>query len=115
MSEAHKSDKLLFSLGLCARAGKLIFGTDMVCDALRKSAKEVKIVIEASDTSDNTHKKISDKCAYYGARLERIRQDSLTLGYALGKRRQTAVVAVTDTSLASLVLSNLEAAKNIDQ
>ena len=115
MNEPKEKDKLLFSLGLCARAGKLIFGTDMVCEALRKNAREVRIVIEASDTSVNTHKRISDKCAFYGARLERIQTDALTLGYALGKRRQTAVVALTDDSLASLVLSNLEAAKNIDQ
>ncbi len=107
MSEKRENDKLLFSLGLCAKAGKLIFGTDMVCDALRKSASDVKLVIEACDTSENTHKKISDKCAYYGARLEKADVDALTLGYALGKRRQVAVVAVTDASLAALVISKL--------
>ena len=112
MSETYDIEKLLGSLGLCARAGKLIFGTDMVCDALRKSASDVKLVIEASDTSENTHKKISDKCAYYGASLIRIETDALTLGYALGKRRQTAVVAISDSSLASLVLSKLKTAKN---
>ena len=106
MSET-KNKELLLSLGLCARARKLIFGTDIVCDQLRSGASGVKLVIEASDTSDNTHKKINDKCAYYGVRIEQIDADAMELGHATGKGRQVAVLAVTDGALADLVISKL--------
>ena len=68
MSEALKKEetKILSSLGLCARAGKIIFGVPMICEAMKKrGAKAPCAVFEASDTSENTHKKITDKCKFY--------------------------------------------------
>ena len=82
---------LLGVIGLCRGAGRLVIGTPMICEALRKGVKEV-IVIEASDTSDNTHKKITDKCAYYKVRHVRIESDSLALGAAVGKSAVAAVM-----------------------
>ena len=82
---------LLGVIGLCRGAGRAVIGTPMVCEALRKGAREV-IVIEASDTSDNTHKKITDKCAYYKVKHVRIESDSLTLGAAVGKGAVAAVM-----------------------
>ena len=43
------------SLGLCSKAGKLIYGVPMIVEAMQKG-KRVYLVIEAGDTSDNTHK-----------------------------------------------------------
>ena len=59
--------KQLSAIGMCMRARKLLLGPDTVCDAMRaysfkKRGERVYVVIEASDTSDNTHKKITDKC-----------------------------------------------------
>ena len=42
-------DKLLSTLGLCARARKLVMGTPMVCEALRDKKNPVIAVLEASD------------------------------------------------------------------
>ena len=56
--------KLLSGLGLCAKARALTFGTPMVCESLREKNKP-HLVLEASDTSAATHKKISDKCNFY--------------------------------------------------
>ena len=56
--------KLLSGLGLCAKARALTFGTPMVCESLREKSKP-HLVLEASDTSAATHKKISDKCNFY--------------------------------------------------
>ena len=108
MSEAASNKALLLALGLASRARKLICGTDIICTQLRAKASEVKLVIEASDTSDNTHKKINDKCAYYGIRCVRVSVDALDLGHAVGKGRQVASLAITDEALATLVLSKLE-------
>lgn len=93
-----KSEHLLSTIGLCARAGKLVIGTPMVCEALRK-AGAVTCVLEASDTSENTHKKLSDKCGFYHKPLYRLEADGAALGHAVGKTGVVAAVAVTDVSL----------------
>ena len=105
MSETVIKDekKLLSALGFCVRARKLVIGVPMICDALRGGGKNSpKIVFEASDTSDNTHKKISDKCEYYKVRLVRLNADGETLATAIGKSSFLAAVAVTDTQLSNL-------------
>ena len=92
-------DKLLSTLGLCARARKLVMGTPMVCEALRDKKNPVIAVLEASDTSANTHKKLSDKCGFYGVPLYRLTADTAGLGRAVGKTGAVAAVGVTDASL----------------
>ena len=107
MSE-YNEQKLLQSLGLCARAGKLIFGVPMICDAMRHGgANSPRIVLEAADTSENTHKKISDKCSYYQVKQHRLSCDGATLAAALGKTSTLAAVAVADRELCRLVENSL--------
>ena len=103
-SEAGETAKLLSSLGLCAKAGKIIYGVPMICDALRKGgrAKPV-LVLESSDTSENTHKKISDKCNYYKTKHVRLGCTGGELAAALGKTSSLAAVALTDKNLCSVV------------
>ena len=64
----NNGEKIIGLLGLAARAGKLIYGTPMVCDALREG-KKVFYVFRAAGTSENTHKKIGDKCKFYNVEL----------------------------------------------
>jgi len=49
-------------LGLCARARKLSSGSILINDI---RLKKVYFVMIAEDASDNTKKKITDKCQYY--------------------------------------------------
>ncbi len=97
MSSAVNNEKGLLSVvGLCVRAGKAVIGVEMICETLKKrgikeNAQDV-IIIEASDTSDNTHKRVSDRCAYYKARHIRIGSDCLSLGRAVGKSAVGAVM-----------------------
>ncbi len=97
--------KLLASLGLCVRAGKVIFGVPMICEAMRRqSPKESPVLVfETSDTSENTHKRISDKCEYYQVTHIRLACDGVTLAAALGKTSSLAAVAVTDRQMAQMV------------
>ena len=107
---------LLGIIGICRGAGKAVIGTPMICEYLRKrgekksldasGAPEV-IVIEASDTSENTHKKISDKCAYYKAMHVRITASCEELGRAVGKSA-VAAVAIADRSFCRAVLDKLD-------
>ena len=95
----ENSQKILRLLGLAAGAGKLIYGTPMVCEALKKG-KKIYFVFEAEATSDNTHKRISDKCKFYNARLLRVEADTSEFARLLGKTGELAVVALTDASFA---------------
>ena len=104
-----KSDEnraLLFSLGLCAKAGKLIYGVPMVCEALKKQ-KSVVAVFSAADNSPNSAKRLSDRCTYYGVPLYTLSLDGETLASAVGKGARLAALAVTDQNLCRLVLSKL--------
>ena len=103
--ESSTNEKnILGALGLCARARKLIFGVPMICDALRKGGKEAPtIIFESSDTSENTHKKIADKSAYYKVRTVRLNCDGATLASALGKTSSLAAVAITDPQMSKMV------------
>lgn len=99
-----REENLLASLGLCARARKLIFGVPMICDAMRRGGKNSPlIIIEASDTSENTHKKIADKSAYYKVRTVRLQCDGAALALALGKTSSLAAVAVSDIQMCRMI------------
>ena len=78
--------RILGSLGLCAKAGKLIFGVPMIIEAMQKR-KKIFLVIEAGDTSDNTHKRITDKCSFYGVEKIRLDINGGDLASAVGKAR----------------------------
>jgi hypothetical protein len=106
---------LLGIVGMCRAAGKAVIGTPMICEYLRGRAKkrdcgkgEVDvIVLEASDTSENTHKKISDKCIYYKVKHVRIDSTCDILGKAVGKGA-VAAVAVTDINFCRAVSGKLQ-------
>ena len=96
--------KILSSLGLCAKAGKLVRGVPMICEALKKSGtSKICLVIEASDTSENTHKKLNDKCNFYKADKIRIDSDGEALASAVGKSGSIGAVAITDEGLSDMV------------
>lgn len=93
------SVKITGLLGLAARAGKLIYGTPMVCDAL-KDRKKIYYVFRAQGCSDNTHKRIGDRCKFYDVALIDVELDVSEFAHKLGKSGELAVVALTDASFA---------------
>lgn len=106
MTERVADERIVRLLGLAAKAGKLVYGTDMVCEGLR-AKKRILLVVESGDSSENTHKKITDKCAYYGVKHVRLSLDTERFGAALGKRGGLAAVGVLDASFASGIESHL--------
>ena len=100
-----KKKKLLSVLGLGVKSGNIIIGVPLICEALkgrRNGGKYPLIVFEASDTSENTHKRISDRCGYYNVLHIRLQTDVNTLCFALGKRSMTAAAALTNEQLSRL-------------
>ena len=55
-------DKILSNLGLCARARGLVDGTDIVCSEL--TLGKICLIFLASNSSENTKKKIRNKANY---------------------------------------------------
>ena len=99
-----QEEKLLSSLGLCVRAGRVVFGVPMTCDAMRfGGSKKPVLVLEAADTSENTHKRLQDKCAYYGVKHIRLSLGGDSLAAATGKSFFLGAVAVTDAGMAGLL------------
>ncbi len=94
--------KLLSGLGLCARARALTYGTAMVCEALR-DRRPPYLVLEASDTSEATHKRLCDKCQFYQVEHVRLPVPGGELAAALGKQNTLAAVAVRDENLCCVV------------
>lgn len=129
---AGGEDKLLSTVGLCARARKLIVGTPMVCDALREVPREAPrgarrkegrkngasalcAVLEAADTSENTHRKLTAKCAYYGVPLYRLSVTTEALARAVGKTGVVASVGITDDSLLRALVRYLPAEETLEE
>ena len=94
--------RILGSLGLCSKAGQLIFGVPMIIEDMQKG-KKIYLVLEAGDTSDNTHKKITDKCSFYGVEKIRLEVDGGTLASAVGKSSSLAAVAITDEGFFKMI------------
>ncbi len=107
MSEKNEQ-AMLSRLGLCVRAGKVIFGVPQICEAMRGGKNAPVAVFEAADTSENTHKRITDKCQFYNVTQIRLSCDGATLAAALGKSAVLGAVAVTDRGLCDMVLQRKE-------
>ena len=108
MNEDKNLKQVLFSIGLAKKAGKLISGTDAVCDEIRKN--KIFLVICAGDVSDNTKKKISDCCLYYHTTLYVTDISKEVLGHGIGKSF-AACVGITDNNLSELISRNINRGK----
>ncbi|RXT15155.1 YlxQ family RNA-binding protein [Ammoniphilus sp. CFH 90114] len=98
---SHKVEQFL---GLAQRAGKLITGEELVVKAIR--AKQVHLVILSGDASDNTLKKVTDKCRTYDIPL-RLFADRYRLGHYIGKE-QRVVIGVKDYGFARELLKHMD-------
>ena len=104
----HKDfSKTLQALGLCAKARQLVMGTPMICEAL-KGKKKPFLVLCASDNSENTAKRLSDRALFYGVPMLRLEIDGEVLAAAVGKSGRVAAVAVCDENLCRLVKNTLK-------
>ena len=103
--------KTLNAVGMCARARRLVIGTPMICEAMRKTQRPY-LVVCANDNAENTAKKLSDKCTFYGVPTVTIPVDGQRLAAAVGKQNRVAAVAVTDENLCRLVQKTLQHEEN---
>ncbi|RTQ95248.1 YlxQ family RNA-binding protein [Lysinibacillus telephonicus] len=97
------SVQFLQLLGLAARARKVVSGEELVVKEIRNN--NAKLVILASDASNNSSKKIQDKCTYYNVEYH-VFGDRYQLGTAIGKEARVAL-AITDSGFAKKMSSLL--------
>ena len=89
-------------LGLACRARKISTG-DKAIESIQK--KRAQLALLASDASENTKKRISDKCRYY--QIELIEVDSMErLSSAIGKEL-CAYMTVDDIGFAKSIKSRI--------
>ena len=114
LSEDAKDTKKRFlsMLGIARKAGKVICGTALICEAMRKKKKPL-LVIVACDVSENTRETLVFKAEFYKvmAIVSDVTKDELS--HIVGKDCTIAAVAITDISLAAelLKLSGKEASE----
>ncbi|MCL2521363.1 MAG: ribosomal L7Ae/L30e/S12e/Gadd45 family protein [Erysipelotrichales bacterium] len=77
-------------IGLTRRAGKLVVGTDNVLDYVRKN--KVFLVLILNDASENTKKKLLDKCVFYGVESKEI-ENSANLERILNNNKKALGIA----------------------
>lgn len=102
--------KLLGLLGFAARARKLVCGTDLCRDEVRRG--KLPLVLVASDASANTKKRIADACKYYGADMCTIPTTAGELSQRIGKVGSIAVIGVTDMNFVNGIAAYFEPASH---
>lgn len=90
------TDRLLSLLGLCRRAGKLTLGNDPVIDSI--NAKKAKLVIVASDCSQNTAKSVLRLAHQNNVPTHIVPHTKDEISLSVGK--YTAVLSVCDIGFA---------------
>lgn len=92
-------DKVYGMLGISAKAGKVVAGTDIVIESMKK--RKVNLVIVAVDASDKTKKEMKFKCNQYNVEMV-IFGEIDTNSKAIGKSNK-AIIGILDKGLAESI------------
>jgi len=106
----QENNKFFSMLGMCQRAGKLVSG-ELPCENAVKSQK-AKLLIIASDASDNTKKKFSNASKSKNIDLL-IFGNKIELGRWIGKDMRSSV-AVVDEGFANQLKKIYESLHNLN-
>lgn len=93
---------MIQNLGLCRKAGALVYGFDAVVEAMQKN--KVCGILTASDISAKTLKEINFHADKHKIKVKNINITSEELKAVTGK--STVVTAITDTGLYTLFGGN---------
>ncbi len=98
--EQNRLNKILSTIGICVKAGKVIFGIPLICEALKDGNKNKPLLIAISnDISDNSRKRITDRCNFYSTQYINLPITAEYLGKAVGKTRPVGAIGITDSNL----------------
>lgn len=94
MWNEQNGKRLTGIIGLAKRAGALAVGTEQVIESVRKG--KARLVLVASDVSENTAKRLQDKASYRNVPLEALPMDMSALGHSVGKDHAAAVALLQE-------------------
>ena len=94
------NNKLLGLLGMAAKAGKLTYGGNLVRTKIQ-SLKKPNLVLLSSDSSQNTKKRITNCCTYYGCCINVVDLSSEEIGHITGRAGSISCVAINDEGFAT--------------
>lgn len=100
------TDRILTTLSLAMKAGKVTSGESVVLSDIKAGRSHLLLI--ASDASDGTKKKFTDKSTYYDI-PHYIYGTKESMAHAIGKEIRT-VVSVNDSGFADTMISRLEEA-----
>lgn len=92
-------NKVYGMLGISAKAGKVVAGTDIVIENMKK--RKINLVIVANDASDKTKKEMKFKCDQYNVEIVFF-GDIDTNSKAIGKSNK-AIIGILDKGLADSI------------
>lgn len=95
----RNDQKITSMLGLAQRAGKIHSGATQVEQDIRRGKS--KLVIVASDASENTMKDFKNSCQFYSVPIE-VWGDKGSLGHTIGKPMRT-VISIIDQGFADRI------------
>lgn len=93
--------RALSMIGLCKKAGRLIAGVPLVCDALREG--RLALVVYASDAAENSIKRVCDKAKSFDTAVLAVGTTPEVLAKSIGKVGATAAVGITDRGFADAI------------
>lgn len=99
-----EQSKAMSLLGLANRARKVVSGEELVLKEIKSG--RAKLVLLSKDASQNTSKRIQDKCLYYKIPIVLVNNRE-ELGAAIGKEARV-VVALNDAGFAKKLTTLLE-------
>lgn len=99
-----KQNQWMSLLGLANRARKVISGEELSIKEVRSN--KANLVLLSADASQNTQKKVTDKCKSYNIPCK-IVENRFLLGQAIGKEARV-VVAVLDEGFAKKLMTLLD-------
>lgn len=98
MNNAQKTARALSMLGICKKAGRLICGVPLVCDAMREG--RVCLAVYVTGASENSVKRITDKARSHHTDALALDTTPEVLGHAVGKHGAVAAVGICDAGFA---------------
>lgn len=105
MTGQDKNARALSMIGLCKKAGRLISGVPLVCDAMREG--RVQLAVYAEEAAGNSVKRVLDKAKSFSTEAVSIGVTPEALGHSIGKSGAVAAVGITDAGFAKAILKIL--------
>ena len=103
-----KRSKTVSLIGFATKARKLTIGTELTVETVRSKKKNgVRLMLCASNASENTKKRVRDCGAYHNVPVLELKETTEELSQITGKLHAVAVIGVTDDGFARAICDSV--------